>query len=73
VLGLLSNIYQAFDYREESVIYDILEKSVAGELLTETYLETKRSLEIENQGGARARVKEVEIVELHSAIRSAGV
>ncbi len=63
VLALLENIYRSFDYRDESVIYDSLERSVTGELLTDTYLETRRSLELENQGGARAKVKEVALVE----------
>ncbi len=61
--GLLRNVYLAFDYREEGQIYDTLERSVTGDLLTDIYLETRRSLELENQGGARAKVKEVEIVE----------
>ncbi len=63
VLALLENVYRSFDYRDESVIYDSLERSVTGELLTDTYLETRRSLELENQGGARARVKSVEMEE----------
>jgi hypothetical protein len=62
VESLLENVYRAFDYREESRIYDILEQSAAGDLLTDIYLETRRSLEIENQGGARAKVNEVEMV-----------
>ena len=63
VLGLLENIYRSFDYRDEAVIYDALERSAAGELLTDIYLETRRSLELENQGGARAKVQEIEMVE----------
>jgi hypothetical protein len=63
VLALLENVYRSFDYRDESLIYDSLERSVTGELLTETYLETRRSLELENQGGARAKVKSVEMEE----------
>jgi hypothetical protein len=63
VTGLLENIYRSFDYREESVIYDSLERSATGELLTDIYLETRRSLELENQGGARAKVKEIEMLE----------
>jgi hypothetical protein len=58
---LLRNVYQAFDYREESDIYDSLERSVSGDLLTDIYLETRRSLELANQGGARAKVKAVEV------------
>ena len=63
VTGLLENIYRSFDYRDESVIYDSLERSATGELLTDIYLETRRSLELENQGGARAKVKEVEMLD----------
>ena len=54
---LLHNVYRAFDYRGEQVIYDVLEKSVSGELLTDIYLETQKSLELANQGGARVKVK----------------
>jgi hypothetical protein len=54
---LLHNVYRSFDYRGEEVIYDVLEKSVSGELLTDIYLETQKSLELTNQGGARVKVK----------------
>jgi hypothetical protein len=64
--GLLLNTYRAFDYREEDRIYDTLEQSISGELLTDVYLETRRSLELENQGGARAKVKEVEVLSAES-------
>ena len=59
--GLLGNVYRAFDFRSESDIYDALARSVDGDMLTETYLETKRALVLENQGGARARVQGVEV------------
>ena len=58
---LLHNIYRSFDYRDESDIYDVLERSVTGELLTNIYLETKRSLVLANQGGAQAKVKSVQL------------
>jgi len=58
---LLHNIYRAFDYRGEEIIYDVLEKSVSGELLTDIYLETQKSLELANQGGARVKVKSTEV------------
>lgn len=61
VIDLLRNVYQAFDYREESDIYDTLERSVSGDLLTDIYLQTRRGLELANQGGARAKVKSVEL------------
>jgi hypothetical protein len=64
VAGLLHNTYRAFDYRDEGDVYDVLEKSVSGELLTEIYLETRRGLELVNQGGARAKVKQIDLVEM---------
>ena len=64
VSGLLHNIYRAFDYRKEGDIYDVLDHSVSGDLLTDIYLETRRGLELANQGGARAKVKEIELVEI---------
>ncbi len=59
VADLLHNIYRSFDYREEGDIYDVLELSVTGELLTDIFLETKHSLVLANQGGAQAKVKAV--------------
>ena len=62
VRDLLRNVYSAFDFRDEDLIYDTLERTVAGDLLTDVYLETRRGLELENQGGARAKVKQVEMI-----------
>jgi hypothetical protein len=64
VEGVLHNIYRAFDYRSEEQVYDILGRSVEGDLLEEIYLETRRGLELTNQGGARARVKQIELTEI---------
>jgi hypothetical protein len=64
VAGLLHNVYHAFDFREEEKIYDVLAKSAEGDLLERIYLETRRGLELQNQGGARARVKTVEVDDL---------
>jgi hypothetical protein len=58
---ILHNVYRAFDYRGEEVIYDVLEKSVSGELLTDIYLETQKGLELASQGGARVKVKTTEV------------
>ena len=66
---LLHNIYRAFDFREEEKIYDTLNKSVAGDLLTDIYLQTKRSLVLANQGGASAKVKSLELVSTDNLIR----
>jgi hypothetical protein len=72
VSGLLHNVYRAFDFREEEQIYDVLDRSVAGDLLTRIYLETRRGLELANQGGARAKVKEIELIDLETAMGEDG-
>lgn len=60
--ALLRNVYGAFDRHAETAIYDTLSRSAGGDLLTRIYLETRKSLELENQGGARVKVKEVEVL-----------
>ncbi len=61
--GLLHNVYRAFDYRGEEQIYDVLAKSVTGNLLNVVYLETRNGLELANQGGAQVKVKNIEMLE----------
>jgi hypothetical protein len=60
--SLLKNIYRSFDFREEEDVYDRLATSVSGNLLSEIYLQNRKSLVVTQAGGARARVKEVEIL-----------
>jgi hypothetical protein len=64
VAGLLHNLYRAFDFRAEEQVYDVLAQSVEGDLLTDTYLETRKSLELASQGGARVKVKNIELQSL---------
>jgi hypothetical protein len=64
--GLLHNVYRSFDHHDESLIYDRLAKSIAGDLLSDVYLETRKSMEVKNQGGLRISVKEVTLTELDS-------
>jgi hypothetical protein len=64
VQALLHNVYRAFDFRAEETIYDVLDRSVAGDLLTRIYLETRRGLELQSQGGARAKVKQIELLDI---------
>ena len=61
VANLLHNVYRAFDYREESEIYDVLARSVGEELLTDIYLSTRRSLVLKKQGGAQSKVKDISL------------
>ncbi len=60
--GVFTNIYRAFDFRDEEAVYDKLAVSVAGEKLTEIYLQNRQALVLKNQGGARARVQEVTVL-----------
>ena len=62
--SLLKNIYRSFDFREEEDVYNRLSTSVSGDLLSEIYLQNRKSLVVTQAGGARARVKEVEILEV---------
>ncbi len=55
--SLLKNIYRSFDFREEEDVYDRLATSVSGDLLSEIYLQNRKSLVVTQAGGARARVK----------------
>lgn len=62
--SLLRNVYRAFDYRNESDVYDALDKSVGGDLLATLYLQIRKSLEMQEQGGAVSRIKHVRVVEM---------
>ena len=64
---LLRNVYRGFDYTSESDIYDALARSVAGDLLTDLYLKVKRSLIVQEQGGAVACVQEVKVTKSEPA------
>ena len=59
--SLLENVYRAFDFRDEADVYDKLAICVSGDLLADLYLEQRRSLVVEQAGGAQAKVKDVAI------------
>jgi hypothetical protein len=61
--GLLPNVYRALEFRSEELIYDRLALSVTGDALSEVFLEQRRTLEVEERGGAQARVEAVEILD----------
>jgi len=69
--NLLHNVYRSFDYRGEEAVYDVLAHSVAGDLLADVYLETRKGLELANQGGAKVKVKTIEMLATE-LIRSEG-
>ena len=72
VTALLHNVYRSFDYRDEETIYDTLDQSVDGDLLVEIYLETQKRLQLASQGGARAKVQELELVDIEARPNGAG-
>ncbi len=59
--ALHKNTYRAFDYRDEGQVYDALAKSVDGPLLRDLYLTVRKGLEMQEQGGAVSRVRDVAI------------
>ena len=58
-----SNLFKAFEYTDEGMIYDGLAKSVKGRLLSELYLQLNDSLRIEEQGGAVANITAVNFLD----------
>jgi len=59
--ALLKNVYRAFDFRDESDVYDKLALSIEGDLLTDIYLQNRKSFAVQKAGGAQAKVKDVDI------------
>jgi hypothetical protein len=59
--SLLKNVYRAFDFREEEDVYDKLAVSASGDILSNIYLQNRKSFEVQRAGGAQARVKKVEV------------
>lgn len=58
--SLLRNIYRAFDQRTESGVYDVLARSIQGDMLEKVYLQTAESLLIDKQSSTRLHVTELE-------------
>lgn len=60
VSPLLRNVYRSFDHRSESRVYDVLARSVDGELLRKLYLETINALTLEGREGTRVLITDFE-------------
>ncbi len=58
VSPLLRNVYRAFDHHAESDVYDVLARSVDGELLRKLYLETIQALTLDGREGTRVTIAE---------------
>lgn len=59
--ALLRNTYRAFDQRDESAVYDVLARSISGDLLQRIYLQTARALSLEAQDGTRVKVSDLAV------------
>ena len=62
--NLLKNVYRAFDFREEEDVYDRLATSVHGDLLTDIYLQNRKSMVVTQAGGAQGKVKDIDILDV---------
>ena len=59
---LHQNIFRAFDYHDEEAVYSALATSVDGDLLQDLYLQIFRHLQMQDQGGAVAKIEQVEFI-----------
>lgn len=59
---LHANLFQAFDFRDPSDVYDALAQTVDGPLLRKMYLDVQQSLRMREQGGAVARIDDIAIL-----------
>ncbi len=69
--GLLANVYRSFDLRNEDAVYDRLALTVNGDQLTNIYLQSRRAMELEDRGGARGKVDDVDVGEVRDVKREA--
>ena len=67
---LLQNIYRAYDYGDQSDVYDALAHSVNGPLLDELFLKIQSGLRMQEQGGAIANVQEVGVVSIKPVLHN---
>lgn len=61
---LLANVYRAMEFREEERVYDRLALSLRNDILSDVYLQQRRSLTSREDGGAVSRVREVTVDEI---------
>jgi len=62
ILALLTNVYRAFEFRDDGDVYDALASSIQGDLLRQVYLRVKRSLMMAEQGGEQSQAQQIEII-----------
>jgi len=67
--GLMLNTYRAFILDKDEDIYDVLARSVAGEFLSEVYLQNKEALGIDATDGAVSIVDRLDVKSIESMKR----
>lgn len=67
--GLMLNTYRAFVLDKDEEIYDVLARSVAGEFLSEVYLQNKEALRIDATEGALSIVDRLDVKSIESIKR----
>jgi len=69
---LLENIYRAFEYHDESAIYDQLAVSVSVGQIASIYLDQRKRMEAVSRGGPRVKIHEVSMREVEELVKSRG-
>jgi hypothetical protein len=72
VEDLLKNVYRAIDFRNEEDVYDKMALSASGDLLTELYLQTRKSFQVRQAGGAQAKVTKIDVLDVDVSSSSKG-
>ena len=67
--GLMLNTYRAFILDKDEDIYDVLARSVAGEFLSEVYLQNKEALRFDATDGAASIVDRLDVKSIESMKR----
>lgn len=61
---LLANVYRAMEFRQEERVYDRLALSLSKAILSDVYLQQRRSLSSQQDGGAISRVSQVTVEQI---------
>ena len=67
--GLMLNTYRAFMLDKDDEVYDVLARSVAGDFLSEVYLQNKEAMRMEAGDGAMSVVDRLDVKSIESMKR----
>jgi hypothetical protein len=67
--GLMLNTYRAFMLDKDDEIYDVLARSVAGEFLTEVYLQNREAMKIDDTRGTSSYIDRLDVKSIESMRR----